>query len=288
MNKKFAILLFALVNITGCASDPVKPTNDSYALTVVKAANMYRKLKDTPLPQNTVSSLNSTLFNVSSLTSGYSNPLPGMSGGAMVGVGLFSMLANDEPEARNSVIAFIPAELAAGGKNPNEVMFTLFKAAFIAAANESGFETKDADLNFKPKDGSWLSKDFGFFSLSNSPNQNGCTKQSKPCLASMPFGPVVPVKSEWQRNLMAQIGVDGDVLLFDPVDSVKYTHFDVMDNMRDDFNELAFVQKLSSHLPGWIYFYIAPNRSKVGGGEKNKVPLVINNGQLHFFVKAQE
>jgi hypothetical protein len=273
-----------LAILAGCATDPIKPTNDSYALQVLKASGMYRKLKDTPLPKDTVNSINTTLFNTSSILSGYSNPLPGMSGSAMVGIGLVSLLAADEPEARNSVIAFMPADLTAGGKNPNEVLYNFFKDAFAQAAQESGFAIKQQNVNFSPKNGSLLSKDYGFFYLANTGNQTACTNKNNSCLASMPFGPVVQVKAEWQKKLLGHLGITAESLLFDPSDTLKYTHFDLMDDMSADFNELAFLQKVSQHLPSWVYFYVAPNRIKVGAGEKLKVPLIINAGKLNFFV----
>lgn len=277
-------LAVILAGLVGCATDSVKPTNDSYALQVVKASGMYRKLKDTPLPQDTVNSLNTTVFKTSSIINGYTNPLPGMSGSAMLGVGLVSLLAADEPEARNSVIAFMPTELIAGGKNPDEVLYNLFKEAFAKTAQESGFAITDQSFQFAPKDGGLFSKDFGFFYLANSGNQTACKNIKNSCMASMPFGPVLPVKAEWQKKKIEQLGITAESILFDPSDTIKYTHFDVMDDMSADFNELAFLQKLSEHLPSWVYFYVAPNRIQVGTGEKLKVPLIINAGKLHFFV----
>ncbi len=42
----------------------------------------------------------------------------------------------------------------------------------------------------------------------------------------------------------------------------------------------------SKHLPEWIYFYVAPNKVFVGREQPIKVPLLVQQGQIHYFVKA--
>lgn len=273
--------------LTACASEPMKPTNDSYALKVVKAANMNQNLKDTVVPKDTVTSLNSTVFKTSSLLSGYSMPLPGLSGNTMLGIGMLNMLSADEPAARNSIIIWMPQSLVKDGASSKETAFNVFKEAFTKAVKEYGANV--GNIYFHPKSG--FGTDFGFFEMTNTDASKPCS--AKACAITIVFGDTVDVKSNEQLGYLKNYGIfandpQNPLVLFTPLPNNKYTQIRDYDGFSSDFNQLALTQALSRNLPEWIYFYVAPNRTSVNATEKVKVPMIVHKGSFNYFVKEAE
>lgn len=286
MKARFGLCVVFATLMAGCATqqEVYSPANDSFALRVVKAANMNKDLKDTQLPKDTVSSLNNDVYKASSLVSGYSMPLPGVSQNAMLGLGILSFLADDEPAARNSLIVWLPKD-SVGDKNPKEVLYETMKVAFERVVSESG--NIPGGSYFHPKKG--LVPDFAFFEMKNGNGSGPCAK--KACSFTMDLGDFEVIKSQKNADYVARYDILGNSkaeigsVYFSPLHKVKYTNYGDFDGFSDKFNELAFIQALSSHLPEYFYFYVTPNRVTVGDGEKVKVPLIISKGKLNYFVK---
>lgn len=286
MKARFGLCVVLATMMAGCATqqEVYSPANDSFALRVVKAANMNKDLKDTQLPKDTVSSLNNDVYKASSLVSGYSMPLPGVSQNAMLGLGLLSFLADDEPAARNSLIVWLPKE-AVGTKNPKEVVYEAMKTAFDKVVVDSG--NIPGGSYFHPKKG--LVPDFALFELKNGSTTKPCATDV--CSFTMGLGDFEIIKSQKQADYVGRYDILGNfkaeigTVHFSPTPKVDYTNFRDFEGFSKNFNQLAFLQALSEHLPEYFYFYVAPNRVDVGGDEKVKVPLIISKGKLNYFVK---
>jgi len=52
------------------------------------------------------------------------------------------------------------------------------------------------------------------------------------------------------------------------------------------FNQLDMMISVSKHLPNWTYIYLVPNEVNILEKEKLKMPLILNKGQVHLFVKV--
>ncbi|MAR92512.1 MAG: hypothetical protein CML06_16770 [Pseudomonadales bacterium] len=74
------------------------------------------------------------------------------------------------------------------------------------------------------------------------------------------------------------------VWVFDPSANV-YSRF-VFPKNHPGFNELELLAATSKHLPEWVYFYVAPSKVFAGKEQPIKVPLLVQQGQIHYFVKA--
>jgi hypothetical protein len=286
MKARFGLCVVFATLMVGCATqqEVYSPANDSFALRVVKAANMNKDLKDTQLPKDTVSTLNNEVYKASSLVSGYNMPLPGVSQNAMLGLGLLSFLADDEPAARNSIIVWLPKEVV-GTKNPKEVVYTLVKEAFDKVVVESG--NIPGESYFHPKKG--FAPDFALFELKNGTSSKPCASDT--CSFTIGLGDFEVIKSQKQADYVGRYDILGNAkaeigtVHFSPTPKVDYTNYRDFEGFSSQFNELAFLQAISSHLPEYFYFYVAPNRVAVGDDEKVKVPLIISRGKLNYFVK---
>lgn len=73
---------------------------------------------------------------------------------------------------------------------------------------------------------------------------------------------------------------------FDPSANV-YSRF-VFPKDKPGFNELELLLATSKHLPEWIYFYVAPKKILIGKDEPIKIPMIIQQGRIHYFVKAEQ
>ena len=55
--------------------------------------------------------------------------------------------------------------------------------------------------------------------------------------------------------------------------------------------ELQFYQKVSEHLPPWMYLYIAPGRTSYRKEDGTyawlQAPVILRQGQIHLFIKPE-
>lgn len=82
-------------------------------------------------------------------------------------------------------------------------------------------------------------------------------------------------------NTPAFVNSTNDSLFYDPRDKNNYT----FNKAFMGINEVEFLQLMSKHLPKWSYFYIAPSKLKLDQKTKLEAPAVINDGEIHFFIK---
>jgi len=80
---------------------------------------------------------------------------------------------------------------------------------------------------------------------------------------------------------------DGKTWFFDPMES-KYTAPIFIDKYGFQFNQLDMMISISKHLPAWVYIYLAPNEVRISEKEKLKMPLILNKGNVHLFIKIKD
>lgn len=288
MNIRLLTLTAAFLSLVGCATTNKTPSNDSFALKVVKAANMNKNLRDSEVPKDTITSLDSAVFKSATLVSGYSMPLPGFSGGAMLGAGLLNLLAADEPAAKNSIIIWMPADLVNNGKSAQEVMHQVFFEAFKKLAVEGGYGLGNSYFHAKK---GFMDIDFSMFELQNDKGPNICA--DKLCRFSIDFGEIITLKSDSDIKYLKSYGIlqpsiNNESFHFFSPNKTSTTKFGEFKNFASGLNELAFIQKFSSYLPAWVFIYIAPNKVKINAQEKIMVPMIINQGKFNYFVTEKQ
>lgn len=79
---------------------------------------------------------------------------------------------------------------------------------------------------------------------------------------------------------------DSKSWFFDPT-RASYSYFGFAETW-EGVDEIEYLTRLSRHLPDWICFYAAPNRLRFNATKKIEVPVVFNQGEQLYFVKAKK
>lgn len=269
--SRISVLFILVTTLAGCVSSPVAPSfnsNDSKALNIVRAAGISAKLEDRVVPINTVTGItDSAGYGVALAASGYNAPIPGFSPGQMAGLNFTSWLfAPQADTARNSFFAWFPSNISDG--QPVDEMSDMLKDASIAAAN---------DLGYKAREGYIKNKSALFVHMTKA--SDPICKNEGNCFIS--YGIRTP------RSTVAPdfVGTAGDSFFFDPAGK-DYSRFFFNKNFVG-FNELEFLVKVSQYMPEWFYFYIAPKKIKIDENTKIRMPLIVNQGRVHHFIKSE-
>ncbi|MBU2708650.1 hypothetical protein KCM76_21840 [Zooshikella marina] len=270
------LLLSTVLIMAGCGTTPIAYTpQDSYALNIVRAAGIDAKLKDTELPEDTVTDItDSSGFGFAMAASGYNAPIPGFSPSQMAGMNFAAWLLAPEADlARNSLIAWMPESVARN--SPKEVLADLLLDAASQGVRDLGF-TPVQEIAKGGTDktgiGIYVTGRNDGICQDNQFGKSNCWISFAIRDAELNTPP--PFVGEGQSKTW----------FFDPSANV-YSRF-VFSKNHPGFNELELLLATSKHLPEWIYFYVAPNKVFVGKEQPIKVPLLVQQGQIHYFVKA--
>ncbi|MBA55350.1 MAG: hypothetical protein CMK89_12920 [Pseudomonadales bacterium] len=270
------LLAIALFVTVGCSTPPNSYNpNESYALNVARAAGIDAKLKDTELPKDTISNITeSSGFGFALAASGYNAPIPGFSPSQMAGMNFTAwLLAPEADSARNSMIAWMPEEAAK--PSPKEALADLLLNAASQGVRDLGYSpVQEIAKGGTDKTG------IGIYVTGRNDdicqdNQYGKSN----CWISF------AIRDAELTSQPSIIGKDQSrVWFFDPSANV-YSRF-VFPKDHPGFNELELLVAISKHLPEWIYFYVAPKKVFVGKDQPIKAPLLVQQGQIHYFVKV--
>ena len=270
------LLLSTVLIMAGCAITPIASTpQDSYALNIARAAGIDAKLKDTELPKDTVTDItDSSGFGFAMAASGYNAPIPGFSPSQMAGMNFAAwLLAPEADSARNSLIAWMPEGIAQN--SPKEILADLLLDAASQGVRDLGF-TPVQEIAKGGTDktgiGIYVTGRNDDICQDNQYGKSNCWISFAIRDAELITPP--PYVGEGQSKAW----------FFDPSANV-YSRF-VLPKNHPGFNELELLLATSKHLPEWIYFYVAPNKVFVGKEQPIKVPLLVQQGQIHYFVKA--
>ena len=270
------LMAFAVLVTVGCSTTPTayKP-QDSYALNVARAAGINAKLSDAELPEDSVSNItDSAGFGFAMAASGYNTPIPGFSASQMAGMNFAAwLLAPEADSARNSLIAWMPESIAQN--SPKEALADLLLDAASRAVRELGF-TPVQEIAKGGTDktgiGIYVTGRNDGICLDNLHGKSNCWISFAIRDAELVKPPAVLPDRQ------------GLSWFFDPSANV-YSRF-VFPKNHPGFNELELLLATSRHLPEWIYFYIAPNKVFAGVDQPIRVPLIIQQGRIHYFVKS--
>ena len=254
-----------------CASNTVatyEPDN-SDALNIMHAAGIDSNLKDTEVPKDTISSItDSAGYGFAMAASGYKAPIPGVSSSQMAGMNFTAWLFSPTADsARNSLFAWVPKDIA--GDNAIDSLADILLEAASKAAKELGY---DPEISIpKNKTGTYL--------LMTRPGDEYCEKGSKySCMIA--FGLREAQKLKEAPDFVGTVGANS---FFDP--SERSYSFFTFNKEYVGFNELELLVTTSKHLPKWVYFYVAPKNVRFNELDKMKIPAVVNQGKLLYFVK---
>lgn len=273
---RFLIAILAFAGITGCASAPPTPTfdpADSKALNIMKAAGMSAKLEDVKVPKDTITSITDAKgYGFAMAASGYASPLSGFTAGQMAGLNLASwLLAPTADTARVSFFAWMPENI--GGDKPDDKMAEILLEAGKKAVKEMGYEPLP-DIADGGKDKSGI----GIYFRNGDGNVCRDINQGSNCWIT--FATRDPIKL---TNAKSFVNESSNVWFFDPSANV-YSHY-IFSRENTGLNELDVLVKVSKYAPPWVYFYVAPNKVKLNEKDMVKIPLLLNQGNILYFIK---
>ncbi|MCG7879833.1 MAG: hypothetical protein N0E42_12165 [Candidatus Thiodiazotropha endolucinida] len=269
LKQALGTIIFTAV-LTGCATTSKAPMSynpeDSKALNIANAAGFGSQLKDAEVPADTLQTFtDSAGFGIGLAGGGYMAPIPGFSGLQMGTLNLLSAFFSPTPAAkRHSIIAWVPYEKAQDEDTAIEYLADALIAASEKAANELNLTVEKAFTKDKTGSGAYFrefDKDTGIlFALRD------------PVRAHAPTF-ILPATAE-------------KAWFFKPTKPV-FSYFKVVEN-GDTYNEVDYLVKISSHLPSSVAFYVAPDKLRVDATKKLNFPVILHQGEVLYFVKAQK
>lgn len=271
MPKLIAICLVAL--ISACATKPTSyDSHASFAMNIARAGHIDAKLRDMELPKDTVTSItDSAGFGFGLAASGYNAPIPGLSPSEMAGLNFAAWLFGPTPDsARNSFMAWIPKSIAGG--NPKDKLADILLDAASKAAIEMGF-TPQQSIARGGTDKSGVAVYF------RDGNNSSCVNNDKYSNCWIGFA----IRDSYEvEHPPAFVGTAETAHFFDPSNKV-YSRFTFPKDI-PGFNEFEALVATSKYTPKWIYFYSAPKKLFVGSNQPIKIPMIIHQGKVHYFI----
>lgn len=279
MNSGRFICALGLVGLlAGCASTPpaTYQSDDSKALNIMRAAGVSAKLKDVEVPKDTVTSItDSAGFGFAWAASGYNATISGFTPNQMAAMNFTAWLfAPEADSARNSMFAWVPTGEA--GNAPVDHLADLLIVAASKAAKDMGYTPKPSIA----KGGSDKSG-VGVYLMDGDGSK--CSNKGEFSTCWIGFALRDPEK---RKNPPDFIGSAGETWFFDPSSNV-YSRF-VFLKENHGLNELELLVNTSKYLPSWVYFYVAPNKVRFNESDKLKIPVVVSQGKIYYFVKAKQ
>jgi len=278
-----------LLILTGCiliffGCTPKKPITynqeNSNALNIVTAAGMSYGLKDVHAPKDTVSDIiDSKAFGTAYGLASYYSPTPGLSSSRSAGMAILSWsLLPKTPAARNSIIAWMPENF---GGNSKDKAFNRMADLLIEATEKAANDLEYNTSVYIPKNRT--DKRGLVINLVN-PDIKKCsvTPPDTKSYCNIVYKVRHPHKI---KNIANYVG-SSTTWFFDPMES-GYTAPIFINKYGFQFNQLEIMIAVSKHLPDWVYIYLAPNEVNITDKEKLKMPLILNKGNVHLFVKPE-
>jgi hypothetical protein len=269
--KSLFIPIAASLILLGCSSTPtIKPhtysDKDSYALNVMKAANM-AGLKDSQVDsEQEYKRLSSGTGDALHLLSAYKAPPLGVSSGASLGAtAAFWLLSPGNAFEENRIIAWVPKD-AVGDTQPEIYLMDVIKEAITKVAASRG-----AEIEF----GKALRKNLAVAGYR--PMEPGTCDV---CDISFTLDRHYPF-----THAPGFIGREPSYLFTGQSDSEWRSRFVIRNGTLT--NSISLPLELSKYLPQWVFLYIAPGKTTDSEGKTINFPLLINNGDIKYFISPQ-
>lgn len=174
--------------------------------------------------------------------------------------------------------AWMPSEMADSTASAQYVMETLLTRSSLAVLKEMGFRHKPEITKFKHEGivfQQWYLGEEG----------GNCSLSKMNCVLTLHIPP--PSGKKEAPSFSFYSIASESTWFFSAADAKKYPRLILAEgDGKRSISGSVFYQKLSSRLPGWIYFYLAPN--KVGTGENNQIipyPYVLEKGRPLLFIR---
>lgn len=256
---------------TGCATQPTfeySPT-ESKAMNLARASGIDAELKDTEVPKNPTGSFtNSPGFALAYTWSGYQAPVGSLSPTSTASLNLFSsVLSPTSPSSRLSVFGW--SEHIGSEMEAVENMQNALSSATTAYLKEAGLKGESSVVRSKKQ----LGLSFEIVDEANGCPTNNC------------FVVYIINQPEFvAKSTTEMCSYETGCWFYDPSDTVR-SEFQIRYRNEDTpkLNEYEIFSGISSHLPEWVFLYVAPNKLHINDEDKIKIPVILSkSGPLYF------
>jgi len=285
---KYSTLATLLVPVllAGCASAPSSYTyqsNKSKALNLANIGGIRVGIADTDRPKDTSGTLATSIpYGVAYTASGFASPAMGFTswgGGAM---SLLSILSSPKAQnARNSVMALMPSDMATSDKDAQKKLFDLYYHNAGKAIKKSGAEP----IVYSDEEMKKYTKNLTFRRALIQKPEWGCPNQKANLERESKCWLVIDIKEPGILNypnfvtsspsyyyFSASSGSDYSQIRFEKPESAKIPEYEILSD-------------LSKNLPDWTFMYIAPKQVTNKSGELLKFPFILISGNTELFIK---
>jgi hypothetical protein len=296
-------LALALLTLVGCASPSERRVEvrdeESFAMHILRAADI-GGLRDAPreaamnfggLETGAVGA--SDIGRVGHVVLSAANPLGGASAlGAGLGAGLLSffLVPGDAPAESSAIVAWVPAQFADTPEAAQTYLMEIIETTTFPVMKEN---FPDASLHEITRSSEmtrggiperrgvavqWDGDICADLSYRRCRIGIGASGRDLPLEATFPR--IISGEKAWKFSRL-----NGAVTLRPAAQDD-----DFQQHFRARFDELSFYAEVSQRLPEWVFIYIAPNR--IGFRDQNgalklyPLPMILNQGRAHYFVKG--
>ncbi len=289
MKRRLFTMLISLM-LAACTSNPKQPSSQfqddwSKARNITHAAGLDRQIYDQQLSGPAYNEkgalLDYKLAHINHSAYGSSSGVAGVNVrpyGPYENLYLGWTIPGASHLSEHRLFAWMPKELAENATDAQDMLESMLTKASLDILRDMGFLIRKTQETFE-HEGIYFKQ--WYLGL---PGES-CSLKKKNCILSL----YIPLPS-------AEVNAPGFVFynvasepawLFDARDNTKYARLVLAEGEgKKSISESVFYQKLSARLPGWVYFYMAPN--KVGTGDNNKTvpyPYVLEKGRPLLFVR---
>ena len=284
----FRILILAVtVLITGCVAPQKTPYNGQWskAKNLSHAAGLADQMYDQQLPASAYNEegklFDYKLGNISHPAYGSASGVVGMS---VMPYGPFESfywgwtVPGISHHNEHRLFAWMPKDMAEDAASAKITMEIMLSRASLAILEEMGFQH---ELSQSPYQHQGISFKQWFL------GQEGghCSIQKQNCVLSLYLPEPQGIE---EAPSFSFYSIASEPSWFSEAsDENTYPRLVIAEGeARESVRENVFYQKLSARLPGWVYFYMAPN--EVGTGENNRTvayPYILEKGSPLLFIR---
>ena len=286
MEFRILVIIFSLF-LTACASKQGVPYNESWskAKNLTYAAGLDHQIYDQQLPASAYNKegklLDYKLGNVTHPAYGSSS---GVAGVNIQPYGPFEnfywgwTIPGASHHNEHKLFAWMPKEMAEDEVAAKDTMEKLLSRASLTILTEMGFEHEMAKTRFEQGG-------IAFQQWYLGREDGNCSLGKKNCVLSIY---IPPPAGEVSAPSFSFFSVASEPSWsFQAADDEMYPRLALAEGSgKESISENVFYQKLSARLPGWVYFYMAPN--EVGTGNNNQTisyPYVLEKGRPLLFLR---
>lgn len=275
------------VFLVGCASAPSSISYNpkkSMALNLANAGGVSTGIADTDRPKNTSGTLATSIpYGVAFTASGFSSPALGFTswgGGAM---SLLAFLTTPKSQGeRNSIMAFMPSDMATSSKEAQKKLFDLYYYNADKTLSTFGstnkiwndeetrkFTNEIYSRNILIQNAEW-----------NCPRENAAQKIKDLCFLKIYV---------YEPSLLKDPSfvTANSYYYFGASNSRNYNRFVFAKPKSANIPEYEILSALSKTLPNWTYMYVAPKQVTNKSGDIMNFPFILQAGKTELFVKPQ-